>query len=111
MSKRKIKPVERAKLLFAVQHLQDLGDAINNFVRDGDRVRLNVPRITGRKNYMRLQESYREFVEANADSVFTARAYRPKADGFSAMLEFAEAPTWLFGQDDLIRVEDGAKIE
>ncbi len=73
----------------------------DDHLQDGDRVRLNVKRIKSRKSWKNdeLQMAYREFVEDNADVVFTVRRY-----GNTHTYEFIEDPKWLFVREDLIKV-------
>ena len=69
---------------------------------DGDKVRLNLKTITQRSAYPEMNPVYRDFVESNADTVFTVRFDNP--DSVVAYLE--EEPKWRFYTGDLIRIEE-----
>lgn len=88
--------------------LNRMAEDINDPLRDGDRVYLDVDRITGRSDYAHTQQSYRDFVESSKGKIFTVRLYRKREDGFSALAELVEVPNWIFWHGDLIRVEEGA---
>ena len=72
---------------------------------DGSRVRLDVERITSRKAYPEMQQAYRDFVERNASTTFTARLDR------TYVAHFEEDPTWQFWTGDLILVKEGEAEE
>lgn len=82
-----------------------LGDKINDVIRAGDLVTLNVEQIIGRKDYPHMQEGYRKFVEASRGKVFVARPHHERPDGFSATIELEGVENWIFWYGDLIRVE------
>lgn len=88
-------------------HLDAIEDRMENYLQDGDLVRLDVDRIVKRNDYKKTQPEYQRFVEANRDTVFTVRLYRKREDGFSALVELAEAPKWLFWYGDLVKVVNG----
>lgn len=67
---------------------------------EDDRVKLDVEKITSRKDYERLNPKYREFVESNRDTVFTAHLER------DTLISFVEQPEWLFWSGILIKVEE-----
>lgn len=69
-------------------------------ITEGDKVMLNTELIKARKNYSRMAEHYREFVEGNEGTVFTAHVEREN------MVSMAEEPRWLFWSGDLIKVSD-----
>ena len=82
-----------------------LGDKINDVIRAGDLVALDVEQIMGRKDYPHMQEGYRKFVEASRGKVFVARPRHERPDGFSATIELEGVENWIFWYGDLIRVE------
>ncbi len=67
---------------------------------------MNVERIITRKDYPRMQEEYRQFVESNRNKIFIAHPRREKSDGFSALIELEGVDKWLFWYGDLLCVED-----
>lgn len=67
---------------------------------EGDMVRIDVEKIMSRKDYERLNPKYREFIESNRDSVFTAHLER------DTLISFVEHPEWLFWSGILIKVEE-----
>ena len=82
-----------------------LGDKVNDVIRDGDLVTLNVEQIVGRKDYSHMQEGYRRFVEASNGKVFVAHPHHERPDGFSATIELEGVENWIFWYGDLIRIE------
>ena len=89
----------------AADKLNALSDDVENWIHDGDKVRLNVKQNTVRSDYAKTQTEYRNFVESSEGRVFTARLYRKRPDGFSAVVELAEMPKWMFWHGDLIKVQ------
>ncbi len=89
----------------AADKLNALSDDVENWLHDGDKVRLNVKQITERSDYAKTQMEYRDFVESSEGKIFTVRLYRKRSDGFSAVIELAEEPRWMFWHGDLIRVQ------
>ncbi|MEE0859476.1 MAG: hypothetical protein U0M12_08445 [Acutalibacteraceae bacterium] len=78
--------------------------------RIGDKCRINIDKITNRKEWDRLNPKYKKFVLDNASTIFTAREdkFKPKEDGFVSIVAFEEditEPKWLWNVDDLIKVE------
>lgn len=74
------------------------------FIHEGDKVMLNISRITSRKDYHRMQAGYKKFIEESGEKIYTAHCVRPKSDGFSVLIELKENPKWLFVQDDLLKI-------
>ena len=86
----------------------------HHFSRDvweGEKVKLNYNRITHYKDWKILRQEYKDFVEANKDTVFTVefddirKKEAEKNDGFSGLCQFVEDTTpvkWLFYAIDLI---------
>lgn len=69
-------------------------------IEEGEKVKLNTELIKARKNYPRMAERYREFVEQNEDTVFTAHVEREN------MISMVEELRWLFWSGDLIKVDN-----
>lgn len=86
--------------------LGSLGDKINDVIKDGDLVTLNIKQIVGRKDYPRMQEGYRKLVEASHGKVFVAHPHHKRPDGFSATIELEGVENWIFWYGDLIRVKE-----
>ena len=86
----------------------------HHFSRDvweGEKVKLNYDRITHYKDWKILRQEYRDFVEANKDTVFTVefddirKKEAEKNEGLSGLCQFVEDTTpvkWLFYAIDLI---------
>lgn len=88
------------ELLRDTNKSQDLGPVIPY----GSHVKINLEKIQSRKEYDRLSKKYREFVERNSDTVFTAIVEK------RGLISFQEAPEWLFWNGDLILLEDDAPM-
>lgn len=69
----------------------------------GDRVKINFEQISGRPDYQKLTSNYREFVEKNKDTVFTAGNGLNQGKARNLM-SFVEDDTWLFWTGDLIKI-------
>lgn len=65
-------------------------------IEEGDKIRLDISRVKARKNYGRMAQGYRDFVESAGDTVFTAHVEREN------MISLTEDPRWLFWSGDLI---------
>ena len=66
---------------------------------EGEKIKLDLDKIKNRRNYAQMSEKYKEFVNANSDTIFTAHVERP------SLISLAEEPKWLFWSGDLIKVE------
>lgn len=73
--------------------------------QEGDKVKLDVEKITQRKDYEKMNPRYKEFVESNVDTVFTAHLER------ETLISLAEQPEWLFWSGSLIKVKENADAE
>ena len=82
-----------------------LADAEDNWIKEGEKVKLNVKKITSRPDWQRLTERYRTFVMENANTVFTVK-YEEKYGGTPSLVTFDEDNTWLFWVGDLIVIKD-----
>ena len=67
---------------------------------DGKRVIINVDKLLSNHNSVK----FREFINANRDTVFTASLYG-KYTQMYILDEDISSPKWLFFEDDLIEVE------
>ena len=71
-------------------------------LENGDRVKLDVDRMTARKEWKSLNPDYRQFVLDNRDAVFTVKIRRRGRDGTPVIIDFAENDAWSFWAGDLI---------
>lgn len=67
---------------------------------DGKRVIINVDKLLGNHNSVK----FREFINANRNTVFTASLYG-KYTQMYILDEDISSPKWMFFEDDLIEVE------
>lgn len=67
---------------------------------DGKRVIINVDKLLSNHNSV----EFREFINANRDTVFTASLYG-KYTQMYILDEDISSPKWMFFEDDLIEVE------
>jgi hypothetical protein len=67
---------------------------------EDEKVKLNVENLKARQNYARMSDTYKEFIDANIDTVFTAHVERP------TLISLKEEPKWLFWCGDLIKVKE-----
>ena len=67
---------------------------------DGKRVIINVDKLLGNHNSVK----FREFINANRDTVFTA-SLCGKYTQMYILDEDMSSPKWMFFEDDLIEVE------
>lgn len=67
---------------------------------DGKRVIINVDKLLRNHNSVK----FREFINANRDTVFTASLYG-KYTQMYILDEDMSSPKWMFFEDDLIEVE------
>ena len=70
-------------------------------ISEGDKIRLNLDAIKSRQNYDKMSKPYKEFIESNPDTIFTAHIEHGK------LVSFVENPRWLFWSGDLVRVDSG----
>lgn len=73
--------------------------------QEGDKVKLDVEKIKRRKDYEKMNPRYKEFVESNADTAFTAHLER------ETLISLAEQPEWLFWSGSLIKVKEKTDAE
>lgn len=68
-------------------------------INEGEKLMLDVDKIKSRRDYERMTDKYKEFINSNVDTVFTAHVER------KTLISFAEEPEWLFWCGDLIKIE------
>ena len=79
-----------------------------DFIRAGEKVKLNYDLITNRPSYAGLTQRYIDWIEANKDNVFTVECvpnYEHKNPVIVQLAEDKSFPKWLFWKGDLVRVE------
>ena len=77
------------------------------YIPEGTKVKLDLKKIQGHPDYMRLTENYRKFVEGNKDTIFTVE-YDKFRENPSTLVCLKEDPTpikWLFWTGFLIKIE------
>ena len=62
---------------------------------EGDKVVINLQRVRARKNYDRMLDAYKEFVNSSEGVVFTVHIEKGN------LISFIENPRWLFWSGDL----------
>lgn len=75
---------------------------------EGTKVKLNLKNMQSHPDYSRLTEKYRNWVESNADKIFSVK-YDPKHlknPSLVSLEEDATDPKWLFWTGDLIEVKE-----
>lgn len=82
--------------------------AEEDMLEDGDTVRLDVDRMMAREEWKRLNPKYKEFVQKNRDTEFTARIRSRSSGGYPVIVELDGCDTWTFWEGDLIRVTEDA---
>lgn len=65
---------------------------------EDDKLMLDINAIKSRKNYPIMNPKYKEFVESNEGTVFTAHKENVN------MISLKEEPRWLFWSGDLIKI-------
>lgn len=73
-------------------------------LKEGDIVKLNIENIKKHPDYPKLTHMYRQFVENNADSLFTV-TYDESKRGTNIVRLKEDPAGWLFYSGDLIKVE------
>ena len=92
-----------AKQIRAVVHMEDSASE-RIYLKDGEKVKINVAQIRGYKVWPDFNPEYQKFVEANADTVFTVMHEKGLKPCFICFEEDARTPKWLFYERDLVRV-------
>lgn len=74
--------------------------------REGDKVRLNMNVITGRKDCSKKSARYRQFCESNAGRTFTVEYNGTMRPSVVCLKEDKTEPKWLFWVGDLKKAGD-----
>lgn len=85
-----------AMAYLAMKELEENNPEAFKKFQEGDKVRLDIDRITNRSNYENMTDEYRAFIEESRDKVFTVHIES------NAMICLKENPEWLFWKGDLI---------
>ena len=72
---------------------------------EGDKAMLNIEAIKARKNYEKMSQKYREFVESNDGVQFTVHKENKN------LISFTEHPQWLFWSGDLLKADCEQVVE
>ena len=75
---------------------------------EGDKVKLHVNKIRGRPDWETMQHEYKDFVENNADAVFTVEYDEEYQDKPNLVLlkEDISKQKWLFFDGDLLVLDE-----
>lgn len=79
--------------------------ATEDMLEDGELVKINVDQIMGREEWNKLNPDYRDFVQQNRDTVFTAKIRRRSAGGYPVIIDLDGFEMWSFWIGDLIRLK------
>lgn len=97
-----------AKQMYDIDNLRlnGIGEA-NRAQRfsEGEKFKLDIEAIKARKNYERMTDNYKQFVDDNTDTILTAHV-----EG-RGLISPKEEPKWLFWSGDLLKVEDEPEPE
>ena len=69
-------------------------------IKEGDKVRLNVNKIKASPDYQIMRPDYKEFVEKNANKIFTAHYEK------EMLVSLVEEPKWLFWRGNLTKINN-----
>lgn len=73
-------------------------------ITEGEKIKLNLEAIKSRKNYEVMSGKYKDFVNSNVDTIFTAHVER------GSLISLHEEPKWLFWSGDLIKLDESTPI-
>ena len=74
------------------------------YLREGEKVKFNIDKITSHSDWVRKQNSYKEFVESNVEKIFTVALIEQFKEK-PYIVTFAEDTSeqqWWFAADDLL---------
>lgn len=95
-------PYERQEILRLLKR-------INNMLKPGDRVRIDIEKFRQDKNYNAYTDRYKRFMEQNKDNIYTVEFEEGIKTPHPTLVQFAEDmsdPKWLFNVNHLVKVED-----
>ena len=76
-------------------------------LQEGDMVKLHLKNIRSSKDYPKLSRKYKEFIQANKDTVFTIERPTGRLSTWKTVWSLKEdtsEPKWGFYEQDLVRV-------
>ena len=78
---------------------------------EGQAVKLNIEQIKSHPGWDKMRDTYKEFIEANIDTVFTVEYdEKHKGRGIVCLKEDTSIPKWYFWSGDLISLPEEAVI-
>lgn len=77
----------------------------SQLIQEGEKVKLDVKKITSRPDWQKMTERYRSFVMDNTNTVFTVK-YEERYGDKPSLVTFAEDSTWLWWVGDLVTLKD-----
>jgi len=96
------------QILKDIQKRQLEFENTNYTILEGTKVKLNVKQIKSRPDYIRMRDTYKEFVESNVDNIFTVEYDEKKKDEpiLVCLMEDPSEVKWLFWVGDLFIVKE-----
>lgn len=79
-------------------------------IKDGDKVILNCKKIRNRREFSKLQDKYKDFINQHEGDIYTAKIHSYSNTNYPVIIEFEEDSTWLFWSGDLIKVNGEGEI-
>ena len=94
--------IKLSKMLAKAYDSEMLGQ-YRQSLRDGDMAKLNIDRMRSYPDWDKRQEAYREFVDANVDSVFTVKLHENYPGSIVRLIDDDGSECkWLFSDKDLL---------
>lgn len=106
--KSKAKAKKIAQQMYDIDKIRLEGTGVTSPPQDfqeDEKFKLDIDKIKARKNYDNMTDNYKQFIDSNADTIFTA--FVDKGHLVSAK----EDPRWLFWSGDLIKVKEDTPDE
>ena len=94
--------IKLSKMLAKAYDSEMLGQYRQN-LRDGDMAKLNIDKMRSYPDWDKRQEAYRDFMDANVDSVFTVKLHENYPGSIVRLIdERGSECQWLFSDLDLL---------